>query len=214
MNDLRDVPITSGRPRSVSSSSRASSSRLCSSVLPKPIPGSSWIRSSATPAATANAHPLLEERLDVGDDVVVARIALHRARLAEHVHQAAVDAAVGDEGRPGPGRCGTRVTSLTYWRRRRPPPRRPRASSCRSRSAPDVARGPRPPRSRARAPRSAGTGSAPGRVDSPPTSMMSAPSATSRRPCAMAGRRRRTAPPSEKESGVTLTTPMISNLTP
>src|SRR3954452_20896803 len=48
-NDLRDVPITSGRPSAASSSRRRSSSRLCSSVLPKPMPGSSSTRSSATP---------------------------------------------------------------------------------------------------------------------------------------------------------------------
>src|SRR3954462_8165691 len=51
---LRLVPMTSGRPSAVSSSRRRSSSRLCSSVLPKPIPGSSWIRSSGTPWPTAN----------------------------------------------------------------------------------------------------------------------------------------------------------------
>ena len=38
-----------------------------------------------------------EERLDLVDDVVVARVVLHRARLAEHVHQAAVGAALGDD---------------------------------------------------------------------------------------------------------------------
>ena len=43
-----------------------------------------------------------EKRADVGDDVAVARIALHRARLAEHVHEADVAAALGDERRhPG-----------------------------------------------------------------------------------------------------------------
>src|SRR4051794_23180474 len=54
-NDLRDVPTTNGRPSAASSSNRRSSSRLCSSVLPKPIPGSSWMRSSRTPSPTANA---------------------------------------------------------------------------------------------------------------------------------------------------------------
>ena len=54
-NDLREAPMTTGRPSATSSSSRRTSSRLCSSVLPKPIPGSSRIRSSAIPSATANA---------------------------------------------------------------------------------------------------------------------------------------------------------------
>src|SRR6478672_6091820 len=50
--------------------------------------------------------------------------------------------------------------------------------------------------------------SAPGLVDSPPTSTMSAPAATTSRPCAMAASGSNHCPPSEKESGVTLTTPM------
>src|SRR5207248_8088012 len=48
-------------------------------------------------------------------------------------------------------------------------------------------------------------GCAPGRVDSPPTSTKSAPSETKRRPSAMACALSRRSPPSEKESGVTLT---------
>ena len=56
---------------------------------------------------------------------------------------------------------------------------------------------------------STGTGSAPGRVDSPPMSRMSAPSAARARACAIAAARPRCAPPSEKLSGVTFSTPMI-----
>src|SRR5215470_2735484 len=56
---------------------------------------------------------------------------------------------------------------------------------------------------------SAGIRWAPGRVDSPPTSTRSAPSATSCRPRAMAASAPNHAPPSENESGVTFTTPMI-----
>src|SRR6478735_1153750 len=52
--------------------------------------------------------------------------------------------------------------------------------------------------------------SAPGLVDSPPTSTMSAPAAMTSRPCAMAASGSNHCPPSEKESGVTLTTPMTS----
>ena len=52
---LRQVPITTGRPIAAISSSRRSSSRLCSTVLPNPIPGSSHTRSSGTPSATAKA---------------------------------------------------------------------------------------------------------------------------------------------------------------
>src|SRR6478735_11541444 len=52
--------------------------------------------------------------------------------------------------------------------------------------------------------------SAPGRVDSPPTSSRSAPWATSSRPCATAASGVNHAPPSLNESGVTLTTPMTN----
>ena len=51
---------------------------------------------------------------------------------------------------------------------------------------------------------------APGRVDSPPTSMMSAPWAMSSRAWATAASGSAQRPPSEKESGVTLRTPMRS----
>ena len=53
-----------------------------------------------------------------------------------------------------------------------------------------------------------GTGCEPGRVLSPPTSMMSAPSKASSRPRSTAFWASKYSPPSEKESGVTLTTPM------
>ena len=53
------------------------------------------------------------------------------------------------------------------------------------------------------------TGSAPGRVDSPPTSIMSAPSNAIFIPPAIAASVAKNSPPSENESGVTLRTPMI-----
>src|SRR4051794_37842744 len=54
------------------------------------------------------------------------------------------------------------------------------------------------------------TGSAPGRVDSPPTSRTPAPSLTSCSPCATAASAEKYKPPSENESGVTFTTPITS----
>ena len=53
-----------------------------------------------------------------------------------------------------------------------------------------------------------GVRSVPGRVDSPPTSMMSAPSTTRSRAWRMATSGSAHMPPSENELGVTLTTPM------
>src|SRR3954466_1205342 len=56
------------------------------------------------------------------------------------------------------------------------------------------------------------TGRAPGREDSPPISMMSAPSSASLCAWAMAAFASKNLPPSEKESGVTLTTPITRGL--
>ena len=53
------------------------------------------------------------------------------------------------------------------------------------------------------------TGMAPGRVDSPPMSMMWAPWLSMVRACSMAAWRPAWRPPSEKESGVTLRIPMM-----
>src|SRR5512132_1368397 len=61
---------------------------------------------------------------------------------------------------------------------------------------------------------STGTGAAPGRVDSPPTSRTSAPCSASSIPCATAASGSRKRPPSENESGVTLTIPMTAARAP
>src|SRR6266571_5299049 len=54
----------------------------------------------------------------------------------------------------------------------------------------------------------------PGRVDSPPTSMIAAPSSAIRTACSTAWRGRRKRPPSEKESGVTFRIPITGTLLP
>ncbi len=64
-----------------------------------------------------------------------------------------------------------------------------------------------------RASSSSGTGSAPGRVLSPPTSTTSAPSATIARPWATAASGSSQRPPSENESGVTFKTPITNGRT-
>src|SRR5207249_12056496 len=46
------------------------------------------------PGLDREGEPLLEERRDFGDDIVVTGIVLHAARLSEHVHQAKVGASV------------------------------------------------------------------------------------------------------------------------
>ena len=53
MKRLRDAPTRSGRPNDFSSASREMAMMLCSGVLPKPMPGSSTMRSRAMPARSA-----------------------------------------------------------------------------------------------------------------------------------------------------------------
>ena len=56
------------------------------------------------------------------------------------------------------------------------------------------------------------TGSAPGRMDSPPTSTIRAPSSIIWRPAATASSIEAYDPPSEKESGVTFSIPIITGV--
>src|SRR5579859_473952 len=53
MKTFREAPTRSGRPNTSSSESCASTTRLCSCVLPKPMPGSSTMFSLAMPARAA-----------------------------------------------------------------------------------------------------------------------------------------------------------------
>ena len=48
------------------------------------------------PLRDGEREALLEERRDLRGDVVVARVLLHRPRLALHVHEAEIRAGVGD----------------------------------------------------------------------------------------------------------------------
>ena len=175
---------------------------MCAAVLPKPMPGSTQIRSRATPAATATSTRAARNARDLLDDVVVARVVLHRERRAEHVHQAEVGAASGDHARRARDRPGAPS--------RRSRTRRPRPSAARATSAFDVsieigtseaARMPAMTGSTRRASSAAETPSERGRVDSPPTSTIAAPSAAWRRsPSAIAAAGSRKRPPSENES--------------
>jgi len=55
MKRLREAPTRSGRPKPRQASSRAMQVMLCSGVLPKPMPGSSTMRSRSIPARSARA---------------------------------------------------------------------------------------------------------------------------------------------------------------
>ena len=164
------------------------------------------MRSSAIPAATAAAEPLLEERGDLRDDVVVARVDLHRPRLALHVHQAEVRVRLGDD--LGQLRVaaqrGDVVDELRAELERPPRDLRLRGVD-RDGHAPASCSSTGTTR---RSSSSTETPSAPGRVDSPPTSTIAAPSSSMRRALATASSGSKLTPPSENESGVTLTTPI------
>ena len=158
------------------------------------------------PGVRRGLEPLLEERLHLGDDVVVARVVLHRPRLAEHVHEAEAGVRVGDDAgelrvaaqrgdvvdhhraglerhaaRPRPSRC--------RWRPARPESAASTGSTRRSSSS-------------SRDPLRARAGRLAADVDDRRAFVEH-----SARP-AIAACGCRNAPPSENESGVTLTTPM------
>src|SRR5579884_377904 len=207
-NLFREVPTRTGGPSSTSSCSRPSSSRLCSMVLPKPIPGSMRIRSAAMPLATANSRRRVRYALtSATTSSYRGSICMVRGSPSMCIRQQPARAPP-----PPPAMSGSpsAVTSLTIVA--------PAWSAAWATSALEVST-----HSRAEVPQSASpwmtgstrafsssavTGAAPGRVDSPPMSRISAPSASRRRPWATAASGARNRPPSEKESGVTLITPI------
>ncbi len=209
MKRLRDAPSTTGRPSAATRSRWRSSRRLCSSVLPKPMPGSSSTCSSRTPAATAAARRSLEEGDHLADDVVVAGVVLHRAGLAQHVHETHRAAALGDEARAMAGSPRSAVTSLT---RPAPASRAARATTAlvvSTRSAPaSRRRGARSPARRGRARRRPTPARSPAGSTRRPCRGWPLPRRRASRPWATADSVSACRPPSENESGVTLTMPM------
>ena len=143
--------------------------------------------SASMPAAVAAVGPSAQEGLDLGDDVVVARRRLHRLRRALHVHEDDRGPVGGDERQHGgveaPG--ADVVHDVGAARERRGRDRRlggvDRDRPRRSRRG-----APRSPGRYGRIPRRRRSDAAPGRDDSPPTSIRSAPSARSCRACASA----------------------------
>ena len=197
--------MTIGRPRAVArraaGRARSCAPRSFRSRCPDPT------HSGLVDAGSRRRRePLREERLHVVDDVVVARAGLHRARLALHVHEADVGAGVGDDA----GELGVAA-------QRRDVVDELRAQG--ERSAGDLGLR-RVDRDRHLAGECLehgddtaqflveATPSAPGRVDSPPTSTIAAPSASWSRAVAAAVQGSKFTAPSENESGVTLTIPI------
>ena len=187
MKLLREVPTTIGRPRSRSSPRRRSSSRLCSTRLAEADPGVDPDPLLVDPRGGRELDPLGEERLDVVDDVVVARVVLHRPRVpsmcmsttsqprsaqsAGELGVAAQRGDVVDDRRAGVERRlgDRRLRGVDRDRHAARPRRAPRPPA---RPAPAPPRR-RPPRPRAASTRRRRRGS-------------SAPSAASSRPCAIA----------------------------
>ena len=132
------------------------------------------------PAPVAKRQPLLEERHHLRHDIVVSGLLLHRPRLAEHVHEAEVGVGVGHDVRhlrvtPQGGDVVHELGPERRWPAVQPPPSRCRSTigtSPSSRSSTGTTR---------RSSSSTETPSEPGRVDSPPTSTIAAPSSTIRR---------------------------------
>ena len=161
-------------------------------------------------AREREGQAFLQELEDLHDDIVVARFLLHGLGLPLHVHQADGAACLGDhvrhvvvaaqggdviDDRRAGGQGAARHLRLD------------RVDADRHADAPASAS---TTGSTRRSSSSGGTGSEPGRVDSPPMSTMAAPSRTSVRACSSAASAARKRPPSENESGVTLTTPMMA----
>ncbi len=205
MNLLRDVPTSRGRPSEVSSGGgatpRGCARRSCRSR-------SRDRRDALLGDPLFGPRPSLgEAALDVVRDVVVARVVCIVRGVPRRCMRTSSTPA-----RRRPRRCAARregrdvVDHLRAGVERRVGHRQ--LSRCRS----------RPRRGRGetldhradagRVPPSPLTAAAPGRVDSPPTSRTPAPAAARLSPVSIARPRSRNSPPSEKESGVTLTTPM------
>jgi len=188
------------RASSASRSSSAATQRLC----PTSCQNRSRVQSDALTLRfpSPRQRPTAQKKMpDLRDHVLVIGCGLHRARFPAHVHHAYA----GPGGRHGlqgarraqrihvvDHRCAfcdrcphhLRLGGIHCDGDRRIAQRLQYRNTRRSSSA-------------------ASTGCAPGRVDSPPTSMRSAPSSIRRRACAMACGGSRNRPPSEKESGVT-----------
>ena len=203
---LREKPISTGRPSADQLGQPADELEVVLVRLPEADSRVEADELLADPLGDRERQPLLEEGLDLRDDVVVARVGLHRPRLALHVHQAAVRARLGDDA------CELRIAAQrgdVVDQLRAELERLPRdlglrgvdrdrlpLRALRAPAGPAAA-----PRRQARPPSRAGSTRRRRRRSPRPASSM--PSAS-----AVAASRRRCTPPSENESGVTLITPI------
>ena len=179
MKLFRDTPTKSGEPSATNRGSSLSRVMLCSNPLPKPTPGSSTMASCATPADRQDSRARTRNSDTSATDVPVVRMVLHRTRLALACASSTLPL---PSGRPTRGRtrCPQRIDVVDDVR-----------AGCGGRSHHARLAGVDGNRHIQRAcdaldDRHDPFGfdgfldyrCAPGRVDSPPTSMMAAPSAT------------------------------------
>ena len=202
MKLLREVPTHERPPELAELAEPAQQLEVVLDGLAEADPGVEPDPLLGDPGRERELDPLGEERPDVVDDVVVARVLLHRPRVALHVHQHDLAAALGAQRRQL-GVARSAVTSLTIAA--------PASSAASATAAFEVSIETRgavaagealdhrhdPPQLLV----GAETSAAPGRVDSPPTSSMSAPSRDELAPVRDralrrrgTGRRRRTSP--------------------
>ncbi len=201
IKDLRELPRRIGLPSTLSSSRRCTTSRFCSCVLPKPMPGSTIIFPQGTPALSACLMALFRSEITAG---MISWQGESRWLLIKTIgtpFSAARSASAGSFCSPqmsfiilAPAFRVCRATSTLYVSILTGTD-----TSLASFSTTGTTR---------RSSSSTETGVEPGRVDSPPMSMMSAPSGANRFPLAMACSAS-PIPSPEKESGETFTTPMM-----
>ena len=105
---FRESPTSTGRPSAVEHVEPANELEVLRRRLAEAEAGVEADVLLGDALRDREREPLLEERGDLRRDVVVARVGLHRPRLALHVHQADVRARRRRRRRRGPGRRGAR----------------------------------------------------------------------------------------------------------
>ena len=178
----RPAPRARAARRATRGCARSSSRSRC--------PGSASMRVGADAGRDRGVDARAQLVADLADDVVRScASALHRARRAAHVHQRRTSRPRRRRRASMSGSAVPPETSFTIAAPGLERGRRDRAPSwCRCSPGPRLAADelPHDRQRRGAAPRRRRPASAPGRVDSPPTSSTAAPAAASARPCATA----------------------------
>ena len=199
--DLRDQPSNNGDPSASSSPLAAQQFEVVGDALAE---ADARIEDDAPwvdPGSGERGQSRAQEIRDLDHDIVVLGALLHRQRRAAHVHQADAAGGMRRDHVQGTRRLqGGNVVDDVGASASTAAMTSGLLGVDRDRAA--QFNGPRPaPAGPARVLPRPSTGSDPGRVDSPPMSSRSAPSASSRTQCATAAAVVACRPPSAKESG-------------